>query len=86
MCYELIDTAPQGRYEEQMSNLPPGFHEPREHDERCAALCPYAAQPVMEGYSCRNWHRSHDCTCDDLHEADRESEAEGLLDALEGRR
>jgi hypothetical protein len=124
--YELIDTALQGRYEEQMSNMMPGDNsgaEPREHSRRCRTQCDRADHvfdeergirllldaaadlsywrpgrddlvgrvmarnnEAFEMLECRWGHRDHSCNCEDIANDDAESEAEGLLDALEGRR
>lgn len=57
-----------------MSNLPPGFHEPPEHDPRCEMACDNEDCPLVR--------EDHTCTCDELHEQDAEREAEAYVDWL----
>jgi hypothetical protein len=63
-----------------MSNLPPGFTEPREHDDRCAALCEHVDLPAS--IACPVHGHDHDCTCDALAVMDAEREAEAYCDYL----
>lgn len=59
-----------------MSNLPPGFTEPREHDERCELVCDWGSSTDEDG-PCP-FHRDHDCTCADIAQTRAENEAASL--------
>jgi hypothetical protein len=61
-----------------MSNMMPGDNsgaEPREHDDRCAALCDVDTERCTI-------HNGHACNCDNLAEQDAEREAEAYAEYL----
>jgi hypothetical protein len=64
------------------SNLPPGWTEPLEHDERCRVFCDWLDNSQEQ--PCPDHTDGHECSCEDLRWEWEENNVDALLDMLGG--